>query len=78
MENVDKYVFLSRRLWERWEKSELVLFGEVILYIMTSPDKLQEICIANIDSYFDAASLGCPRELLLSRKKENCFPQYVT
>lgn len=64
-------MFSSSRLWETWEKTELVLSGEVILDIKTGPDKLQETFIENFDSYFDAAS----REQLLCRKNINCFPK---
>lgn len=70
--------FLSRRLWERWEKSELLWSGEVILCVLMSPDKLQESFVANVDSYFDAASPSCSREPLFCRKNVNCFLRYVT
>lgn len=36
-------------------------FGEVILYVMTSHEKLKQSFIAELDSYFDTAS---PRRLL--------------
>ena len=35
--------------------------GEVILYVMTSPEKLKESFIGKLDSYFDTAS---PHRLL--------------
>lgn len=80
-DNVEECALELEVVGTRWdEKRNWRCFGEVILYVMTSPEKLKQSFIAELDSYFDTAS---PRRLLwgtiiLQEKPKLFSPRYVT
>lgn len=56
-DSVDECALELEVVGTRWDKkTNWRCFGEVILYVMTSPEKLKESFIAKLDSYFDTAS----------------------